>query len=117
MPKLLTKKGQDATDENYFIGGTVERLRGIETGERISKSRTKRGERGIWQRRFWVHLIRDEVDYQAHIDYIHWNPVKHGLVRSVADWKYSSFHKFVENGLCPLNWGNQIVCMDRVVGE
>lgn len=91
--------------------------RGIETGERISNSRAKRGERGIWQRRFWDHLIRDEADYQAHIDYIHWNPVKHGLVRCVADWKHSSFHKFVENGLYPLNWGNQIVCMDRVAGE
>jgi len=54
--------------------------RQVDRGERISKSREKRGERGLWQRRFWEHLIRDENDYRQHIDYIHWNPVKHGWV-------------------------------------
>ena len=53
--------------------------RNIEKGERISSSRYKRGEQGIWLRRFWEHLVRDEADYRQHIDYIHWNPVKHGL--------------------------------------
>ncbi|MGZ8143456.1 MAG: REP-associated tyrosine transposase [Methylosarcina sp.] len=52
--------------------------RRIESGERISRSRAQRGERSLWQRRFWDHLIRDEADYQVHLDYIHWNPVKHG---------------------------------------
>jgi putative transposase len=66
--------------------------RAIKTGERISASRAKRGERGIWQRRFWEHLIRDQADFNRHADYIHWNPVKQGWVRCVADWPHSSFH-------------------------
>lgn len=74
-------------------------------GERRSMSRTKRGERGIWQRRFWEHCIRDEEDYARHVDYIHWNPVKHGYVQRVADWPHSSFHRFVEKGVYPLDWG------------
>jgi len=66
--------------------------REIEKGERISKSRMQKQERGIWQRRFWEHAIRNEQDYTLHVDYIHFNPVKHGYVRQVADWPYSSFH-------------------------
>ena len=80
--------------------------RSIAKGERVSSSRSKRGERGIWQRRFWEHLIRDEKDLYAHMDYIHWNPVKHGLTKNAADWKYSSFHRFVKAGIYPENWGN-----------
>jgi putative transposase len=78
--------------------------RGIASGEWRSESRRKRGERGIWQRRFWEHLIRDDLDYQRHVDYIHWNPIKHGWVRRVADWEYSSFRAFVECGVYPLDW-------------
>jgi len=73
--------------------------RQIANNERISESRMKRGERGLWQRRFWEHLIRDETDYQQHIDYIHWNPVKHGWVESVKDWPHSSFHRYVRDGV------------------
>ena len=80
--------------------------RNITKGERISASRIKRGERGIWQRRFWEHLIRDEKDFHAHIDYIHWNPVKHGLTKQAADWQYSSFQRFVKAGFYPENWGS-----------
>jgi putative transposase len=83
--------------------------RTIEKGERVSVSRKKRGERGIWQRRFWDHMIRDDVDYQRHFNYIHWNPVKHNLVRHVADWPYSSFHAYVEKGVYSKNWGG---CVD-----
>jgi putative transposase len=71
----------------------------------ISESRQKRKELTIWQRRFWEHWIRDENDLNRHIDYIHYNPVKHGLVSSVQDWKYSSFHEFVEMGYYNLEWG------------
>lgn len=78
--------------------------RTVEKGERISPSRAKRGERGIWQRRFWEHLIRDQEDFNRHADYIHWNPVKHGWVRRVADWPHSSFHKYVQGGIYPLDW-------------
>lgn len=79
-------------------------FRAIEKGERISPSRAKRGERWIWQRRFWEHLIRDQDDFNRHADYIHWNPVKHGWVRRVADWPHSSFHGCVRRGIYPLNW-------------
>ena len=58
--------------------------RAIEKGERISQSRAKRSERGLWQRRFWEHLIGDQADFNRHVDYVHWNPLKHGWVRSVA---------------------------------
>jgi putative transposase len=77
--------------------------------ERVSRSREARGERGIWQRRYWEHLIRDEADYRAHMDYVHINPVKHGLVKSVADWPHSTFHRLVESGVYPRDWvgGNE----------
>jgi putative transposase len=78
--------------------------RGIEKGERISESRSARGERGIWQRRFWEHLIRDDEDFNRHVDYVHWNPVKHGWVKSVAEWPHSSFHDYVRRGLYPADW-------------
>ena len=78
----------------------------IKTGEHISKSRRKKGERGIWQRRFWEHCIRDELDYRTDIDCIHMNPVKHGYVERVKDWRYSSFHRFVADGLLDIDWGN-----------
>ena len=86
--------------------------RGIPAGERCSESRMKRGERGIWQRRFWEHQIRDDVDYQRHVDYIHWNPVRHGLVKRVRDWPHSSFHAYVRRSVIPLDWAGEL---DRVV--
>jgi len=64
-----------------------------------SKARIKRGERGIWQRRYWEHLIRDEADFRTHLDYVHFNPVKHGLVERVVDWPHSTFHHFVNQGV------------------
>jgi putative transposase len=66
--------------------------------------RIKTGARGIWQRRFWEHTIRDDADYAAHIDYVHLNPYKHGWVERVRDWPYSSFHKYVAMGVYPLDW-------------
>ena len=72
--------------------------------ERLSAVRVKRGERGIWQRRFWEHLIRDERDFAAHIDYVHINPVKHGCVGRVQDWQYSTFHRYVTQGIWPNDW-------------
>ena len=72
--------------------------------ERRSEVRLKRGERGIWQRRYWEHLIRNEEDYRAHIDYVHINPLKHGLVSRVRDWEYSTFHRLVQQGIYPHDW-------------
>ena len=70
-----------------------------------SAVRHARGERGIWQRRYWEHLIRDETDFNAHMDYLHFNPVKHGHVTQVVDWPYSTFHRLVEMGVYPRDWG------------
>ena len=76
----------------------------VTTGEMLSASRLRRDERGIWQRRFWEHTIRDERDYATHRDYIHFNPVKHGLATDVAAWPFSSFHRSVAAGMYPPGW-------------
>ena len=72
--------------------------------ERRSLVRQRRGERGIWQRRFWEHTIRDDADYASHMDYVHFNPVKHRLAEHAADWPYSSFRRAVAHGFYPLDW-------------
>lgn len=64
-----------------------------------------RGEYNLWQRRFWEHRIRDESDFYSHVNYIHFNPVKHGLVKEVIEWPYSSFHRYVREGRLARNWG------------
>ena len=75
--------------------------------------RVKRNERGIWQRRFWEHTITNDADYTAHMDYIHYNPVKHGWVRVVNEWPYSTFHSMVERGIYPSDWaGCEITTFD-----
>ena len=74
--------------------------------------RTKKGERGIWQRRFWEHAIRNEADYYAHFNYIHLNPLKHQLVPHVRDWPYSSFHRLVKERIYPLDWMTEAIDLD-----
>jgi putative transposase len=91
--------------------------RHIEKGERVSRSRKMRGERGLWQRRFWEHLIRDETDFRRHVDYIHWNPVKHCWVKCVKDWPHSSFHSYVRRGIYPMNWGIDVDVSGITAGE
>jgi putative transposase len=73
----------------------------VPPGERVSTSRVRKMERGIWQRRYWEHVIRDERGLRNRIDYIHFNPVKHGHVARVADWPHSSFHRFVREDVLP----------------
>jgi putative transposase len=70
-----------------------------------------------WQRRFWEHAIRDDADLESHIDYIHFNPVKHAKVTRVADWPHSSFHRFVERGLLPSDWGGDLKEIAGSFGE
>nr|WP_193198617.1 transposase [Nostoc sp. MG11] len=72
--------------------------------ENLSTSRQNKKEQGIWQRRFWEHLIRDEVDFKNHLEYIHYNPVQHGLVKAPKDWEYSSFHRSVRQGMYDITW-------------
>ncbi len=71
----------------------------------MSESRKKRQESNLWQRRFWEHLIRDDEDFEAHCNYIHYNPVKHGLCSSPKDWKFSSFNRLVKAGIYAEDWG------------
>lgn len=71
----------------------------------LSASKLRRNESAIWQRRFWEHLIRDETDYMRHMDYLHYNRVKHGLANAVKNWPYSTFHRYVNEGVYPDDWG------------
>jgi putative transposase len=84
-----------------------------------NNSRLHKQEQAIWQRRFWEHQIRDERDLNQHIDYIHYNPVHHGLVESPKDWQYSSFHQYVKRGEYDIDWGmeNRIVFRENIAYE
>jgi len=82
--------------KGYLAAGGRE---GVTSAERIA-----RGERGVWQRRFWEHVIRDEDDFERHLDYVHFNPVKHGHARCPREWPFSSFHRWVRRGVYEANW-------------
>jgi putative transposase len=71
-------------------------------------NRNQKGEYELWQRRFWEHTVRDETDFARHVDYIHYNPVKHGLVSRACDWPHSSFHGYVRQGILPQDWGGDV---------
>jgi len=90
--------------------------RGLPAAEPLSASRARKRERGVWQRRYWEHTIRDEDDFARHADYIHFNPVKHRHVRRVRDWPSSSFHRMVRLGIYPADWAG-IIEDDSAYGE
>ena len=77
-------------------------------GERVSASRQAKRERGIWQRRYWEHQIRDETDLARHVDYIHYNPVKHGWVTRPVDWPHSTLHSYIERGIVTADWSGDM---------
>ena len=78
----------------------------------VSESKSRRRRRGVWQVRFWEHQIRDERDMKAHFDYVHYNPVRHGLANCPHAWPYSTFHKWVSKGEYPADWS--CGCGERV---
>jgi putative transposase len=94
--------------EDSDFSGRWRRIKSLFTRQIIAGgthiARDRRGEYQLWQRRFWEHTIRDDRDLSMHIDYIHYNPVKHGLVSQVSDWPHSSFHRYVRDGLLPPDW-------------
>ncbi|WP_133137163.1 REP-associated tyrosine transposase [Legionella rowbothamii] len=95
-------------DGNYSvrwncIKGTFSKQ--LPANESISNIRKNKRERGIWQKRFWEHLIRDEKDFEHHANYIHYNPVKHRYVVNPSDWEYSSIHRFIQKGILRNDWG------------
>ncbi|MDB5630744.1 MAG: hypothetical protein JWQ51_3084 [Tardiphaga sp.] len=99
---------------NRIKSGFSRRLSAIDT---LSPSQIAKREKGIWQRRFWEHAIRNEQDLSRHVDYIHFNPVKHGYVARVRDWPYSSFHRFVKRGDLAEDWGGDVNTIDGAFGE
>ena len=113
---LWTLPPDDADYANRWRRIKAAFSRALPKTEPRSESRLKHGERGIWQRRYWEHLIRDERDYAAHVDYIHFNPVKHGYAERIVDWPHSSFHRFVREERLSSDWG-EAADLDLVVGE
>ncbi|MBX3400161.1 MAG: transposase [Gemmataceae bacterium] len=83
--------------------------------EPVSRDQLQHRARGVWQPRFWEHTVRDEDDLKRCVDYIHWNPVKHGFVERPKDYPWSSFHRFVKLGEYPEDWG-AVEPRDTIVG-
>jgi len=112
----LPDNDSDFSTRWKFIKTTFTKNYSGSNAKNVSASRRSKGERGIWQRRFWEHMIRDQKDFSRHCDYIHYNPVKHEYVNLPIEWKYSSFRKFVEKGQYPENWGHtvgkEVIAMD-----
>ena len=79
--------------------------------------RNARGEYDLWQRRYWEHTIRDDEDLQRHVDYIHFNPVKHGHAMRAADWSYSSVHRYIRAGWVNSDWGFSAEDTGAIYGE
>ncbi len=91
--------------------------RALPSGEYVSRSRATKGERGVWQRRYWEHTVRDECDLARHVDYIHFNPVRHGYANEVWQWPYSSFRRMVRLGVYPRDWAGDDRGDDADFGE
>ena len=107
--------------DNSDFSGRWRRLKSLFTRDLTASGvpveRNQRGEHTLWQRRFWEHTVRDEMDFARHFDYIHFNPVKHGLVSQVRDWPYSSFHRYVRKGWLPDDWAGVVGATKTDFGE
>lgn len=101
---LMTLPREDADFATRIMHIKQGFSRRLPAGERISSRRLAKGERGLWQRRYWEHLIRDAADFERHVDHIHFNPVKHGWVQRAADWPHSSIRRFIRDGLIDASW-------------
>jgi putative transposase len=108
MHAIWTLPEGDSDFSNRWKAIKIRFVKSIPATERRSMVRSERGERGVWQRRFWEHFIRDDRDYTIHVDYCHLNPVKHGLVQRVVDWPHSSFHRYVQKGILSKDWSSSL---------
>jgi putative transposase len=103
------------------FSGRWRRIKGHFSTELIARGaplkRASNGDLLLWQRRFWEHTIRDDRDFARHVDYIHFNPVKHGLVSRVRDWPHSSFHAYVRQGMLPADWAGDVSAGGSGYGE
>ncbi|MBI5014324.1 MAG: transposase [Deltaproteobacteria bacterium] len=97
--------------------GFTKRIRAWLDTPETCRSRERHREAMVWQRRFWEHTIRDDRDFAAHCDYVHWNPVKHGLAAAPKDWPHSTFHRFVEKGIYTACWGADPPRLPEGVGQ
>ena len=86
----------------------------LKSNDWMNPSKLKRKESTLGQRRFWEHQIGDERDYEKHMDYLHYNPAKHGLVAKVADWPHSTFHRYVQKGVYGMNWASEVSAKENV---
>ena len=103
---MLITLPQDSDDYAVIVASLKSQFsRQINKTEAITPSRQPKRERGIWQRRFWEHRIRNGLDDRHHMDYIHNNPIKHGYVSNPQDWQHSTLHKLIKKGVYPANWG------------
>lgn len=84
---------------------------------KTNSSRQHKSEQAIWQRRFWEHRIRNEQDFAQHVNYVHYNPVKHGYVNRPVDWPHSSIHRYIRQGVLPINWGEIPISLDDTIGK
>ncbi len=85
---------------------------------KITQSQIKKKEQAIWQRRFWEHEIQNELDFQKHVEYIHYNPVKHGLANAPINWEYSSFKRYVDRGMYSKEWGaGEVIQFGGAIGH
>jgi len=102
----LWRKIKSTFTAHVLRGRQVELEKGASRSDAPYKSarRRRKGEADVWQRRFYEHTIRDENDWGRHVDYVHWNPVKHGLVRRPQDWRWSSVHRYIAKGLLVPDW-------------
>jgi len=110
-------------DNNYSLrwslikGNFSRNINPFKYREIISSSCKQNRERGIWQRRFWEHLTRDDNEVEHYTNYIHYNPVKHGYVTSASKWKFSSIHQYIAKGMIPPGWGNNCKFQEPGYGE
>ena len=115
MHALWTLPERDARYPTRWQAIKMAFSKGLPAQEPRSEAQHLRGERGIWQRRYWEHTIRDARDHAAHVDYTHFNPVKHALADHPASWPYSSFHRAVASGHYPATWAGPGI--ERIWGE
>jgi putative transposase len=109
MHLMMTLPPGDTDYSNRIKAIKIRFNHAIPALERRDETRTAKSERGIWQRRFWEHTIRDDRDFQKHTDYVHFNPVKHGHVKRVRDWPLSTFHEYLKSGVYPIDWADSDV--------
>ena len=123
IKKYVTKTAHGARSAPYdsrpSAVGCVSRTvtNGARSAPYKPQSKIRRHEGFLWQRRFWEHTIRDNEDLKRCLDYVHWNPVKHGHVSRVADWPFSTFHRYVRQGVYGPDWGGSVAIDDRGFGE